>query len=118
MTDRRKEIERLVWDYGSAVHFYGNQGDKVAAAMDAVSTAIDSLLVERDALSEKLRLVDAHSGGTLDQFAALVRDAERYRWLRAKERYQRVRLESGEPLLCEEMLDAAIDAAIAAREKP
>jgi hypothetical protein len=49
MTDsRRQEIERLVWSYGDAVHFYGNQGDKVAAAMDAVSSAIDALLKDAE----------------------------------------------------------------------
>jgi hypothetical protein len=89
MTDsRRQEIERLVWIYGDAVHFYGNQGDKVVAAMDAVSSAIDALL----------------------------KDAERYRWLRAQ-------ADGPNPILPRQYeansgdeLDAAIDAALSPAE--
>ena len=42
-TPTREQTVRSIWDYGDAVHFYGNLGDKVAYEMDAVTQTIDSL---------------------------------------------------------------------------
>ena len=44
-----EEVLRLVWDYGDAVHFYGNQGIQLAHKMDAVTSVLGALFAALDA---------------------------------------------------------------------
>ena len=88
MTDRRKEIERLVSEYG-AESYAGALPGREYAAHGALMAAIDSLFA---ALEESER------------------DARRYRWVR-----QCPTMTGEKP---PEKLDAAIDAVIAQEPKP
>jgi hypothetical protein len=124
MAKTREEIERLVVALRNEAYWDKGEVSPIPACIEAADT-IKVLATERDALSEKLKLVDAHSGGTLDQFVALVKDAGRYRWLRSAGQADFPATEIGQDWwsgvlgdTIDDDFDAAIDAALAAQEKP